>query len=54
MKLFRLRPTDPEWAGTADFANRCNWVAGPQLSKKMREGDFQNWERVFMAEWKAF
>ena len=37
------------WEETMALAERCSWKAGPFLARKMRENDFEAWERVFAA-----
>lgn len=37
------------WESTIEYAQNCSWKAGPSLAKKMREGWFTDWEKVFVA-----
>ncbi len=37
------------WEETRSLAASCSWKAGPYLSQKMENKDFQDWERVFCA-----
>lgn len=32
-----------------DYANSCNREAGPILAQKMKENNFSDWERIFVA-----
>lgn len=49
MEIKALTPGDPLWETVADFAENCLWPAGRNLSKRMRDGDFRDWERVLAA-----
>ena len=39
---------DSIWNELVNYANSCNWEAGPILAKKLEENGFLNWERVFV------
>ena len=39
----------PLWQKTISFAETCSWRAGAALAQKMRENDFAQNERVFIA-----
>ncbi|MBR4180403.1 MAG: GNAT family N-acetyltransferase [Treponema sp.] len=39
----------PLWHKTISFAETCSWRAGAALAQKMRENDFADNERVFIA-----
>ena len=34
------------WKETISLAEKCSWKAGSFLARKMRENEFQEWERV--------
>ena len=48
-EILTVRCGDPLWEKIAAFADRSDWRAGPFLARKMRAGDFQEWERVIAA-----
>lgn len=37
------------WNETISLAEKCSWRAGPKLAEKMKNNDFNQWERVFAA-----
>ncbi|MCM1308392.1 MAG: GNAT family N-acetyltransferase [Butyrivibrio sp.] len=37
------------WNETLSLAEKCSWRAGPKLAEKMKNNDFNQWERVFAA-----
>ena len=37
------------WNETICLAEKCPWKAGPYLAQKMKNNDFNTWERVFVA-----
>lgn len=39
----------PLWDKTISFAENCSWKAGPYLAKMMRNKEFSETERVFVA-----
>ena len=39
----------PLWENTISFAENCSWKAGPYLAKMMRNKEFSETERVFVA-----
>ena len=47
MEIVSLRPGDALWEAVAACAENCSWRAGKGLAQQMREGRFQDWERVF-------
>ena len=47
MEIVSLRPGDALWEAVAACAEDCSWRAGKGLAQQMREGRFQDWERVF-------
>ena len=50
MVLSILAPGNPLWEPVAVFAESCSWKAGKKLAKRMRNGCFTDWERVFIAQ----
>lgn len=49
MMIEILTPVHPLWQKTTSFAESCSWRAGTALAQKMRENDFADNERVFIA-----
>jgi predicted N-acetyltransferase YhbS len=49
MKIISITTLDSEWQMTIDYAGQCPWKAGPFLAQAMRENQFKDWERVFVA-----
>ena len=37
------------WSETISFAENCSWRAGAYLAELMRQNEFADWERVFVA-----
>jgi len=37
------------WISTIQYADSCSWRAGPVLARAMKENQFVDWERVFVA-----
>jgi len=50
MNIHIIQKTDPLWLPVADYAGACSWVGCTMLSESIREGRFDDWERVFIAE----
>ena len=44
-----MTSSHPLWQKTTSFAESCSWRAGAALAQKMRENDFADNERVFIA-----
>ena len=49
MMIEILTPVHHLWQKTTSFAESCSWRAGAALAQKMRENDFADNERVFIA-----
>ena len=49
MEIKRIMPGDVIWDAAADYAAQSQWGAGPELAQKMRDGDFHDYECVFIA-----
>lgn len=49
MEIKALFPGDPLWETVAGFAENCLWPEGRNLSQRMRDGGFHDWERVLVA-----
>ena len=49
LKVVRLEPSDSLWERTADFAERCSWIAGKHFAGMLRENRFSDWEAAFAA-----
>lgn len=48
MEIKTLSPGDSLWETAAAFAEGCDWPDGGSLAKRMRDGSFHGWERVFI------
>jgi len=49
MEINFITSKDNLWNKLIDYANSCDWEAGPILAQKMQWNDFSGWERVFIA-----
>jgi len=49
MEIKFLTTKDNLWDKLIEYANSCDWEAGPILAKKMKENNFLDWERLFIA-----
>ena len=49
MQVLRLTPENPLWAGLAEYADGCGWIAGPHLADMLHQNRFKGWEAVFAA-----
>ncbi len=49
MEYLAITEASPIWNRVAAFAEACSWQAGKSLASAMREGSFQDWERVIVA-----
>ena len=50
MVIQPIKQGHPLWRETIRYARNCNWKAGPVRAEKMSKNDFQDWERVIVAE----
>ena len=50
MNIHTIEKTDSLWLPVAEYANACSWEACHRMAAVMREGGFNGWERVFVAE----
>ena len=50
MNIHIIQQTDLLWRPVAEYADACSWNACARMAAFMREGDFNDWERVFVAE----
>ena len=50
MQIHTITNTDPLWVSVADFAETCSWNACKRMAAFMREGEVNDWERIFVAE----
>lgn len=50
MEIKCLKPSDSSWNKTIKYVENCGWSAGKSLAAKMRDGSFNDWERVFVIE----
>lgn len=49
MEVIKLNKDYIYWKKTIELAEQCSWAAGPNLAKKMRSNDFQDFECPFAA-----
>jgi N-acetylglutamate synthase-like GNAT family acetyltransferase len=49
MEIRAICQSDELWQKTIEYALRCPWKAGPFLGRAMKENQFTEWERVFVA-----
>ena len=49
MEIRDICQSDELWQKTIEYALRCPWKAGPFLGRAMKENQFTDWERVFVA-----
>ena len=49
VKIMQVGSGQPLWEETIRLAENCSWSAGPRLAETMREDQFLDWERVFIA-----
>ena len=50
MNIHTIKKTDSLWLPVADYAKACSWDACQRMAAFMREGEFNDWERIFVAE----
>lgn len=48
-EIYALSQGHKFWKETLQMAAKCSWRAGPILSQKMANNEFNEWERVFCA-----
>lgn len=49
MDIKAITSIDSEWIKVIDYAENCSWKAGINLANAMRNEQFTEWERVFIA-----
>lgn len=49
VEVVRLEYGDIHWDQTAEFAERCSWIAGKHFADMLRENRFSDWEAAFAA-----
>ena len=49
MQIKNLNQNEKIWQELIDYANNCGWEAWPILAQKMKENNFLDWERIFVA-----
>ena len=49
IRILPLKTGDNLWDKVANYAENCSWRAGANLSKLMKENNFTDWEKVFVA-----
>ena len=50
MNIHIIKKTDSLWIPVAEYAETCSWDACGKMAAFMREGRFNDWERIFIAE----
>lgn len=50
MTIHIIEKTDLLWLPVAEYAETCSWDACARMAASMREGGFNDWERIFIAE----
>lgn len=48
-EIYLITPEHALWNETISLAEKCSWRAGPFLAKKMKNHEFNEWERVCVA-----
>ena len=49
VKIHSMTQGHKYWNETVSMAAKCTWKAGPHLAEKMKNNEFTEWERVFVA-----
>lgn len=49
MDIRPITNKDLLWNNLIKYAKSCSWEAWPVLAKKMEDGEFLDWERIFIA-----
>lgn len=50
MNINMIEKTNSLWLPVAEYADTCSWDACARMAAFMREGKFNDWERIFIAE----
>jgi GNAT superfamily N-acetyltransferase len=51
MNIIEIDENHPLWLKVAEYAENCSWIGGgSRLSLRIKNDDFSDWERVFVAE----
>lgn len=50
MNIHMIEKTNSLWIPVAEYADICSWDACARMAACMREGNFNDWERIFVAE----
>ena len=50
MNIHIIQQTDSLWLPVAEYADTCSWYACARMATEMRDGKFNDWERIFVAE----
>jgi len=50
MNIHIIQQTDSLWIPVAEYAYTCSCSACAKMATEMRDGKFNDWERVFVAE----
>ena len=50
MNIHIIQKTDSLWIPVSEYADTCSWGACARMAAVMREGGFNDWERIFIAE----
>ncbi len=49
VEIYSMTQEHKYWNKTVALAAKCSWKAGSYLAEKMKNNDFSEWERVFVA-----
>lgn len=49
MNINIIQQADSLWLPVADYAETCSWDACARMAASMRNGNFKDWERIFIA-----
>ena len=49
MLIYPITPSDNIRSNLVNYANSCDWEAWPILAQKMKENNFLEWEKIFVA-----
>jgi len=50
MTIHTIDKTDRRWIPVSEYADTCSWDACARMATFMRDGKFDDWERIFVAE----
>ena len=50
MEILMISNTDSLWLPVAEYAETCSWNACARMATFMKDGKFNDWERLFVAK----